>query len=536
MNLNSLAGGFPLAAAYPPPVSEPDPLATESAIAGLPPQASAADSFAAVLVAAGTSSVDEDAVPSLLGGAAPVGDAPPAGALDRTELELILAQLLPLQFQPLPTPAPEPAVPDGGDGSVTVAQARPGQNSRAPAGSISWRDNVTGGIVTAEIWPAEQSAEIDQATECDPATRSLLPLDARFLRRGWKPQEPEKGLVVAGTAALPASSVEAIKAPTSSPQETPVPWPLAQPPPPADSVGPNTEVAAAFGVDQPRHENRAAAAAAPDVRPAFVVGRDRGRGPARNRSPSAPPVRAGERLDAARADFAAAVDLPAEDESDRFSLAAKTLENSLKQEVKGLPESLGTRGANSDDAMKNVLLNDLSDPSHTGREWQPDRAAMLPSGGTPREGDVGSTPGRAVAAAAALVEAYAAADFPAAARVVLRFKLGTEDLAVRIRVVEGQTKAEFQTGSADVRDAILREWHATLPVDSPLRREAPSFTTDFSGQDRGGQSGHQAARFSRWPDSERPRLPLVDAATDEPAPTTAALRLTPLSRALSAFA
>jgi hypothetical protein len=523
-----------LAAAYLPPVSEPDSLAAEPAIAGPQAPASAADSFAAVLVAAGTSAADEAAVPSLLGGPAPVGAAPPAGALDRTELERILAQLLPLQFQPLPPPALEPAVPGGGDGSVSVAQARPGQNSRPPAASISWRDAVTGGSVTAEIWSTEQSAELDQATQCDPAARSLLPLDARFLRRGWKPPVPGSGLVVAGTAALPASSVEAIKVPVSSPEETPAPWPSAQSLPRADSVGPNTAVAAAGGMDQPRDEN--AAAAATDVRPALVAGRDRGRGPARNTSPSALPMRAGERSDAARADFAAAVDLPAEDESGCFAQAAKTLEHPPKQEVKELPESLGTRGAKPAADMKTGLLNDLSDPSHTGREWQPDRAALPPSGGTPREGDVGSTPGRAVAAAAALVEAYAAVDLPAAPRVVLRFKLGTEDLAVRIRVVEGEAKAEFQTGSADVRDAILREWHATLPVDSPLRREAPSFTTDFSGQDRGGQSGDQAARFSRWPDLGRPRLPLADAATDEPAPTTAALRLTPLSRALSAFA
>lgn len=148
-----------------------------------------------------------------------------------------------------------------------------------------------------------------------------------------------------------------------------------------------------------------------------------------------------------------------------------------------------------------------------------------------------SAAGRAVAAATSLIETYSLSGHGTSSRVVLRFKLGSEDLAVRIGLINGQPTAEFQTRSAEVRDAVMREWHASVPADSPLRAQAPVFTSNFTAVSRDGKSGQQGGRshdhLLREDDGYR-SIPQREA--DEPSILAPSPVHSPSSSALSTFA
>jgi hypothetical protein len=105
-----------------------------------------------------------------------------------------------------------------------------------------------------------------------------------------------------------------------------------------------------------------------------------------------------------------------------------------------------------------------------------------------------SSAGRAVRAAVKAIEALAGSEQRAGSSVVLRFKIGSDDLAVRIAMVDGQPTAEFQSQSAEVREAVLRQWQASVPTDSPLRAREPVFTAGFFSDAREGQSRNQDGR------------------------------------------
>lgn len=138
-----------------------------------------------------------------------------------------------------------------------------------------------------------------------------------------------------------------------------------------------------------------------------------------------------------------------------------------------------------------------------------------------------------------VLESMAGSEQRVASSVVLRFKIGADDLAVRIGMIAGHPTAEFHTQSAQVREAVLREWQASIPVDSPLRVREPVFVSGFSADSREGQPRQQDGRSSGRPQREEfAALPFgvsSRAARDQPSRVRAETG-TPASGILSVFA
>jgi hypothetical protein len=107
---------------------------------------------------------------------------------------------------------------------------------------------------------------------------------------------------------------------------------------------------------------------------------------------------------------------------------------------------------------------------------------------------------RAVDTAVNLMEIQAGQRGRNLSTVSVRMKLAGEDLAIRVRLRDGEVHTRFQTASADLRAAISREWQVAT-AESPqriLRFHEPEFSNvDRNLADRGaseqhGRDGHAA--------------------------------------------
>jgi hypothetical protein len=151
---------------------------------------------------------------------------------------------------------------------------------------------------------------------------------------------------------------------------------------------------------------------------------------------------------------------------------------------------------------------------------------------------------RAVAIVSAVADASAESALKAAPTVSLRFKVGHEDLAVRIELRGGEVRAEFRTDSPELQAAVVHEWRAVSAApESLLRAHEPIVVSSQGNSSLGGQGsssqqqGQGAHSPFRDPTEFLPRFARVAAqpTSTEPTPAPAPV-LSPLSQRLSAVA
>ncbi len=100
---------------------------------------------------------------------------------------------------------------------------------------------------------------------------------------------------------------------------------------------------------------------------------------------------------------------------------------------------------------------------------------------------------RAVETVTQVVESQAASRLQPVPSVQLRFKVGGEDLAVRVELRNGEVRTEFKTDNAELRAALAQEWRAvTGRADSAVRFLEPVITpANAAGQGSGSFSSQQ---------------------------------------------
>lgn len=118
---------------------------------------------------------------------------------------------------------------------------------------------------------------------------------------------------------------------------------------------------------------------------------------------------------------------------------------------------------------------------------------------------------RAVATVTNVVEAQAASKLQPVPSVQLKFKFGSEDLAVRVELRDGVVRTEFRTDSSELRTALAHEWKmvAAAQPESALRFLEPVVSPASPGhagsnafaqqqqQQQQGQSASQQQQHSR---------------------------------------
>jgi hypothetical protein len=102
---------------------------------------------------------------------------------------------------------------------------------------------------------------------------------------------------------------------------------------------------------------------------------------------------------------------------------------------------------------------------------------------------------RAVDTVTSIVDAQAASRMQPAPSVQLRFKVGAEDLAVRVELRHGEVRTEFQTDSAELRSALAQEWRAVVArPEAGIRFLDPVITTTHAaGQGSSFSSSGQSS-------------------------------------------
>jgi hypothetical protein len=135
--------------------------------------------------------------------------------------------------------------------------------------------------------------------------------------------------------------------------------------------------------------------------------------------------------------------------------------------------------------------------------------------------------------------------------VSLNFKFGTEDLAVRVQLRNGEVHTQFRTDSSDLRSALADEWHALVVgqgAEAGSRLIEPVFAPSNSSlaqQHSGSGSSHQQFAQKQQQEAQAPfampevrtfrkGLNAATAAATEIAPQIA--RNLPTSLHLTAFA
>ncbi|MBI5424854.1 MAG: hypothetical protein HZA32_12300 [Opitutae bacterium] len=99
---------------------------------------------------------------------------------------------------------------------------------------------------------------------------------------------------------------------------------------------------------------------------------------------------------------------------------------------------------------------------------------------------------RAVETVTNVVDAQAASKLQPVPSVQLKFKFGTEDLAVRVELRNGTVRTEFRTDSPELRAAISNEWKAVAAQpESALRFLEPVVSPTSSPQTGTGSFAQQ---------------------------------------------
>lgn len=105
---------------------------------------------------------------------------------------------------------------------------------------------------------------------------------------------------------------------------------------------------------------------------------------------------------------------------------------------------------------------------------------------------------RAVETVTQVVESQAASRLQPVPSVQLRFKVGGEELAVRVEMRDGEVRTEFRTDNAELRSALAQEWRAvTGRAEGAVRFLEPIIApTNAAGQGSGSFSSHQHSSSS----------------------------------------
>lgn len=156
---------------------------------------------------------------------------------------------------------------------------------------------------------------------------------------------------------------------------------------------------------------------------------------------------------------------------------------------------------------------------------------------------------RAVETVTQVVEAQTASRLQPVPSVQLRFKVGGEDLSVRVELREGEVRAEFRTDNAELRTALAQEWRAVTgraesvvrflePVITPANGAGPGSNSFSSQQHSSSQHQQQAqqqfrAQAEMFGSVGRSFVPTVESA---PAVSVVTPLMLPTSQRLSAVA
>lgn len=124
-------------------------------------------------------------------------------------------------------------------------------------------------------------------------------------------------------------------------------------------------------------------------------------------------------------------------------------------------------------------------------------ATAVAPAGVPQRAEPAAAPApeataqRAVETVLEIVHAQAVAKLQPVPSVQLRFKVGQEDLAVRVRLRDGAVHTEFRTDNAELRAALTQEWRAvTAKPEAAFRFLEPVITGTNSAAHSGSSSGH----------------------------------------------
>lgn len=105
---------------------------------------------------------------------------------------------------------------------------------------------------------------------------------------------------------------------------------------------------------------------------------------------------------------------------------------------------------------------------------------------------------RAVETVLAIVHAQVVSKLQPVPSVQLRFKVGHEDLAVRVQLRDGEVRTEFRTDNAELRAAVAQEWRAvTAKPEAALRFLEPVITTANPTAQHGGTAGQGGSAFQQ---------------------------------------
>ena len=144
-------------------------------------------------------------------------------------------------------------------------------------------------------------------------------------------------------------------------------------------------------------------------------------------------------------------------------------------------------------------------------------AAVLSSHGGVGEKPVSETLAqRAVESVEAIVDAQAASRLQPVPGVSLRFRVGEQELAVRVELRAGEVHTEFRAESSELRHAIAHEWRAmTARADAPVRMLEPVFTSNHDAHANSQSFGQsQQQQHSQHQHAQHQHAALREAASE----------------------
>jgi len=176
----------------------------------------------------------------------------------------------------------------------------------------------------------------------------------------------------------------------------------------------------------------------------------------------------------------------------------KTFLSIVDKQLSGEGRGAGITAAKSGANMPDQAQPSLPSTFGTAKASELAVGLMEPTGGLLADkaettDPVQSVARRAVDTAVNLMEIQAGLRGRNLSTVSVRMKLAGEDLAIRVRLRDGEVHTSFQTASADLRAAISREWQVAAS-ESPqriLRFHEPEFSNvDRNLADRGASEQH----------------------------------------------
>jgi len=173
--------------------------------------------------------------------------------------------------------------------------------------------------------------------------------------------------------------------------------------------------------------------------------------------------------------------------SPRDSATEKNSLTARESSVTVPPSEAGIGVAHASNVMTDTALP--SPISAVAPAWRGEAMEAQVASSANAKDDVPSLAHRAVETVVAVVDAQAASRLQPTPGVSLRFRVGEEDLAVRIELRGGEVHTEFRTDSPDLRVALQHEWRALASrPDAAVRLSEPVFTNAGSGANHDSSS------------------------------------------------